>query len=68
RAFSAGQRALLWAAGVLGLLAIVSAVLLVLADQQNRNTPPPQVIETETVTPGVPEPAPLLPPDTGGIP
>ena len=28
RAFSSGQRALLWAAGVLGALAIISAILL----------------------------------------
>ncbi|MGB6889728.1 MAG: serine/threonine-protein kinase, partial [Mycobacterium sp.] len=33
RAFSAGQRALLWAAGILGALAIISAILLVVADR-----------------------------------
>ena len=63
RAFSAGQRALLWAAGVLGALAIVSAVLIVLADRQSRNTPPIELTETQTVTPGQPEP-----PPPGGVP
>ena len=58
RMFSAGQRALLWAAGVLGLLAIVSAVLIVMADRDKRNTPPVQQTETETVTPGAPAPEP----------
>ncbi|WP_371744033.1 protein kinase [Mycobacterium sp. DL592] len=51
RTFSSGQRALLWAAGVLGALAIISAILIVLADRDRRNTPPVQRTETETVTP-----------------
>ena len=58
RTFSAGQRALLWAAGVLGLLAIVSAVLIVTTDREKRNSTPVQHTETEIVTPGAPEPAP----------
>lgn len=55
RAFSSGQRALLWAAGVLGALAIISAVLIVLADREKRNNTPVQHTETETVVPGAPE-------------
>lgn len=51
RTFSSGQRALLWAAGVLGALAIISAILIVLADRDRRNNAPVQRTETETVTP-----------------
>lgn len=54
RTFSSGQRALLWAAGVLGALAIISAILIVLADRDKRNSTPIQHTETETVTPGAP--------------
>jgi serine/threonine-protein kinase len=51
RTFSSGQRALLWAAGVLGALAIISAILIVLADRERRaNTPVEQTI-TNTVAP-----------------
>jgi serine/threonine-protein kinase len=54
RAFSSGQRALLWAAGVLGALAIISAILIVLADRERRaNTPVEQTV-TDTVTPEAP--------------
>ncbi len=45
--FSSGQRALLWAAGVLGALAIIIAVLIVInsrADTQQQ--PPPTVTDT----------------------
>jgi eukaryotic-like serine/threonine-protein kinase len=41
RTFSSGQRALLWAAGVLGALAILISVLLVLQLKQDKNKPPP---------------------------
>ncbi len=47
RTFSSGQRALLWAAGVLGALAILIAVIIVInsrADQQQ----PPTVTDTGT--------------------
>jgi serine/threonine protein kinase len=56
RTFSSGQRALLWAAGVLGALAIVIAVLLVIQyrDKQDKNHQPPP--ET-TVTQSAPAPA-----------
>jgi eukaryotic-like serine/threonine-protein kinase len=56
RTFSSGQRALLWAAGVLGALAIVIAVLLVIQykDKQDKNRQPPP--ET-TVTQSAPAPA-----------
>lgn len=57
RTFSSGQRALLWAAGVLGALAIISAILIVLADRERRsNTPVNQTI-TDTVVPGPAAPA-----------
>lgn len=55
RTFSPGQRALLWAAGVLGMLAIIIAILIVLNAQERRDqqqSPPPTV--TTTIT----EPAP----------
>jgi eukaryotic-like serine/threonine-protein kinase len=56
RTFSSGQRTLLWAAGVLGVLAIVIAVLLVIQyrDKQDKNRQPPP--ET-TVTQSAPAPA-----------
>ena len=56
RAFSAGQRALLWAAGVLGALAIISAILLVVADRNERTQTPIQQTVTDTVEPDAPEP------------
>ena len=58
RAFTSGQRALLWAAGVLGTLAIISAILIVMADRERRNTPPVEETVTDTVAP---EPAPASP-------
>jgi serine/threonine-protein kinase len=60
RTFSSGQRALLWAAGVLGALAIISAILIVLADRERRSTPPVDQTVTDTVTPVAP-PAPAAP-------
>jgi eukaryotic-like serine/threonine-protein kinase len=58
KTFSSGQRALLWAAGVLGALAIVIAVLIVMNARENqlRQEEPPTTI-TNTVTPGVDAPA-----------
>jgi serine/threonine-protein kinase len=52
RTFSSGQRALLWAAGVLGALAIVIAILIVLnaQDKKSHQTPPPTVTNTITHT------------------
>jgi serine/threonine protein kinase len=49
RTFSSGQRALLWAAGVLGALAIIIAVLIVInsrADTEQQPTPTPTVTDT----------------------
>jgi serine/threonine-protein kinase len=63
RAFSSGQRALLWAAGVLGALAIISAILIVMADRNQRSNPPPDQTITDTVTPDAP-----APPDTPAPP
>lgn len=51
RTFSSGQRALLWAAGVLGALAIISAILIVLADREKRANNPVEQTVTDTVTP-----------------
>jgi serine/threonine-protein kinase len=59
RTFSSGQRALLWAAGVLGALAIVIAILIVLnaQDRKDREQPAPATVtettsaETTTETP-----------------
>ncbi len=60
RTFSSGQRALLWAAGVLGALAIAIAILIVLnaQDKKDRQSPPPTV--TDTVTQTTPQGAPPL--------
>ena len=66
RSFTSGQRALLWAAGVLGTLAIISAILIVLADRDRRNIPPVEQTITDTVVPA-PTPAPIAPSGwTGG--
>jgi eukaryotic-like serine/threonine-protein kinase len=61
RTFSSGQRALLWAAGVLGALAIVIAILIVLnaQDRKDRQTPPPTVTDTITETTPYQSPAAL---------
>jgi serine/threonine-protein kinase len=51
--FSSGQRALLWAAGVLGALAIVIAILIVLNAQDRKDqepTTPPTITDTITQT------------------
>ncbi len=64
RTFSSGQRALLWAAGVLGALAIVIAILIVLNAQDRKDqqqTPPPTV--TDTVTETTPYQTPAALPD-----
>jgi serine/threonine protein kinase len=60
RTFSSGQRALLWAAGVLGAFAIVITILIVLNAQErkDRQTPPPTI--TDTVTQTTPNGAPPL--------
>jgi serine/threonine protein kinase len=55
RTFSPGQRALLWAAGILGALAIVIAVLLFLQykDHKEKETPAPTTL-TQSVEPSAP--------------
>ena len=50
RTFSSGQRALLWAAGVLGALAIVIAILIVLNAQDKKDQKPPAPTVTNTIT------------------
>jgi eukaryotic-like serine/threonine-protein kinase len=47
RTFSSGQRALLWAAGVLGALAIIIAILIVMNSHNNNSQQQPS---TPTVT------------------
>ena len=55
RSFTSGQRALLWAAAVLGTLAVISAILIVLADRARmEDNPPVEETVTETVEPGDP--------------
>ncbi|HYB39801.1 MAG TPA: protein kinase [Mycobacterium sp.] len=52
RTFSSGQRALLWAAGVLGALAIVIAVLIVInSHNENQQQQPSTPTVTDTGTP-----------------
>lgn len=48
RTFSSGQRALLWAAGVLGALAIIIAVLIVINSRGDQQQQPPTVTDTGT--------------------
>ncbi|GJF11331.1 serine/threonine protein kinase [Mycolicibacterium cyprinidarum] len=60
--FSSGQRALLWAAGVLGALAIVIAILIVLNAQDRKDRMPAPSTVTETATSQTPAPeAPATP-------
>ncbi|MET4427469.1 MULTISPECIES: protein kinase [unclassified Mycolicibacterium] len=58
RTFSSGQRALLWAAGVLGALAIVIAILIVLNAQDRKDNQPSPTTITNTSTTIVPPPSP----------
>jgi eukaryotic-like serine/threonine-protein kinase len=60
RTFSSGQRALLWAAGVLGALAILISVLLVLQLKGDKNKEKPSPPEP-TVTQSAPVSAPASP-------
>jgi eukaryotic-like serine/threonine-protein kinase len=50
RTFSSGQRALLWAAGVLGALAIIIAVLIVMNSHDNSQPQPSAPTVTDTGT------------------
>ena len=63
RTFSSGQRALLWAAGVLGTLAIIIAILIVVNSHNNNSQPQPSApTVTDTGTPpSKPAPAPAHP-------
>jgi serine/threonine-protein kinase len=62
RTFSSGQRALLWAAGVLGALAIVIAVLIVLNAQDRKESElPPQTV-TNTIVETTPYQSPAAMP------
>ena len=59
RTFSSGQRALLWAAGVLGALAIIIAVIIVINSrtENQQQTPAPTVTDTGTPPATAPPPA-----------
>jgi serine/threonine-protein kinase len=55
RTFSSGQRALLWAAGVLGTLAIIIAAVIVVNSRNDRTQPqpsPPTVTDTDSPSSG----------------
>jgi eukaryotic-like serine/threonine-protein kinase len=68
RTFSSGQRALLWAAGVLGALAIIIAVLIVInsrAGNEQQQTPTPTVTDTGTPPTTAPPPATKTPSGSG---
>ena len=62
--FSSGQRALLWAAGVLGALAIIIAVLIVVNSSGDTSNEQPRQTVTETAT--EPPAAPAEPTDWTG--
>jgi eukaryotic-like serine/threonine-protein kinase len=66
RTFSSGQRALLWAAGVLGALAIIIAVLIVINSrtENEQQTPAPTVTDTGTPPATAPPPGTAPPPAT----
>lgn len=64
RTFSSGQRALLWAAGVLGALAIIIAVLIVINSRADQQQQPPTV--TDTGTPPASGPPPTKTPSGAG--
>jgi eukaryotic-like serine/threonine-protein kinase len=57
RTFSSGQRALLWAAGVLGALAIIIAVLIVINSRADTQPQPPPPTVTDTGSPPAAPPA-----------
>ena len=67
RTFSSGQRALLWAAGVLGALAIIIAVLIVINShgESGEQPPPPTVTDTGTPPATAPPPPSKTPSGTG---
>ncbi len=58
RTFSSGQRALLWAAGVLGALAIIIAVLIVINSRADQQQQPPTVTDTGNPPTSAPPPPP----------
>jgi eukaryotic-like serine/threonine-protein kinase len=67
RTFSSGQRALLWAAGVLGALAIIIAVLIVINSraENQQQTPAPTITDTGTPPATAPPPATKTPSGSG---
>jgi serine/threonine protein kinase len=67
RTFSPGQRALLWAAGVLGALAIIIAILMVLNVQDRKGQKPAPSTETSTTVVSAPPATPgAMPPFGSG--
>jgi serine/threonine-protein kinase len=67
RTFSSGQRALLWAAGVLGALAIIIAVLIVINSRGDNQQPQPPTV-TDTGTPPATAPPPPTKTPAGAAP
>jgi serine/threonine-protein kinase len=65
RTFSSGQRALLWAAGVLGALAIIIAVIIVINSRGDSQQQPPTVTDTGTPPATAPPPASKTPSGAG---
>lgn len=65
RTFSSGQRALLWAAGVLGALAILIAVIIVINSRGDQQQQPPTVTDTGTPPATAPPPASSTPSGSG---
>ena len=63
RTFSQGQRALLWAAGVLGALALIITIMILLnaQDERDQQKQTPQTITTTTVLPAPSESPTALP-------
>ncbi|BBY99283.1 protein kinase domain-containing protein [Mycolicibacterium fallax] len=61
RSFSSGQRALLWAAGVLGTLAIIIAVVILVNHGNKTETPRQTITNTVTPPPQTAEPVPAEP-------
>ncbi|WAC91646.1 serine/threonine-protein kinase [Mycobacterium sp. Aquia_213] len=68
RTFSSGQRALLWAAGVLGALAIIIAVLIVINSRGDSQQQPPPPTVTDTGTPPANAPPPASKTPSGSAP
>ncbi|WP_319452939.1 MULTISPECIES: protein kinase domain-containing protein [unclassified Mycobacterium] len=70
RTFSQGQRALLWAAGVLGALALIITIMILLnaQDERDKQKQQPSTITSTTVLPSPSPPASEPPATPGALP